>query len=102
MTERRPRDDREMTDPQKCGKNALTIKSARKMQIFFVYIKNYYYLCSRKGYETRATMQTDVKHQPNDAPITTDAIGTGNVQKKYYTADEAIAFLEPRIRAMFQ
>ena len=51
---------------------------------------------------TRTSMQTDVKHQPNDAPITTDAIGTGNVQKKYYTADEAIAFLEPRIRAMFQ
>lgn len=25
-----------------------------------------------------------------------------NVQKKYYTADEAIAFLEPRIRTMFQ
>ena len=47
-------------------------------------------------------MQTDVKNQPNDAPITTDAIGTGNVQKKYYTADEAITFLEPRIRAMFQ
>ena len=57
---------------------------------------------NRKGHETRTTMQTDVKHQPNDAPITTDAIGTGNVQKKYYTADEAIAFLEPRIRAMFQ
>ena len=64
--------------------------------IFFVY------LCNRKGYETRTTMQTDVKHQPNDAPITTDAIGAGNVQKKYYTADKAIAFLEPRIRAMFQ
>ena len=48
------------------------------------------------------TMQTDVKNQPQEAPITTDAIGTGNVQKKYYTADEAIAFLEPRIRAMFQ
>ena len=47
-------------------------------------------------------MQTDVKNQPQEAPITTDAIGTGNVQKKYYTADEAIAFLEPRIRAMFQ
>ena len=51
---------------------------------------------------TRTSMQTDVKHQPNEAPITTDAIGTGNVQKKYYTADEAIAFLEPRIRAMFK
>lgn len=47
-------------------------------------------------------MQADVKHPLNEAPITTDAIGSGSVQKKYYTADEAIAFLEPRIRAMFK
>ena len=47
-------------------------------------------------------MQTDTKHQPNEAPITTDAINSGMAQKKYYTADEAIAFLEPRIRAMFK
>lgn len=47
-------------------------------------------------------MQADVKHPSNEAPITTDAIGSGNMQKKYYTADEAIAFLEPRIRAMFK
>jgi len=72
------------------------------MTLLFASVIFFVYLCSRKGYETRTTMQTDVKHQPNDAPITTDAIGTGNVQKKYYTADEAIAFLEPRIRAMFQ
>ncbi|MBQ3717729.1 MAG: hypothetical protein II901_05015 [Paludibacteraceae bacterium] len=47
-------------------------------------------------------MQTDAQHQLNEAPSTTDVAGNGNVQKKYYTADEAIAFLEPRIRAMFQ
>ena len=47
-------------------------------------------------------MQTDVQHPSNEAPITSEVVGTGNVQKKYYTADEAIAFLEPRIRAMFQ
>jgi len=47
-------------------------------------------------------MQTDAQHQLNETPITTDVAGNGNVQKKYYTADEAIAFLEPRIRAMFQ
>ena len=47
-------------------------------------------------------MQADVKHPSNEAPITTDATGSGNLQKKYYTADEAIAFLEPRIRAMFK
>ena len=50
----------------------------------------------------KTTMQTDAQHQLNEAPITTDVAGNGNVQKKYYTADEAIAFLEPRIRAMFQ
>ena len=72
------------------------------MALLFACVIFFAYLCSRKGHERRTTMQTDVKHQPNDAPITTDAIGTGNVQKKYYTADEAIAFLEPRIRAMFQ
>ena len=63
-----------------------------------------FFLCTfapAKVWKTRTTMQTDVKNQPQEAPITTDAIGTGNVQKKYYTADEAIAFLEPRIRAMF-
>ena len=48
------------------------------------------------------TMINDVKHKANEAPITIDAAGAGNPQKKYYTADEAIAFLEPRIRAMFQ
>ena len=47
-------------------------------------------------------MQADVKHPSNEAPITTDATDSGNVQRKYYTADEAIAFLEPRIRAMFK
>ena len=47
-------------------------------------------------------MQTDLQHQFNEAPIATEGVRNGNVQKKYYTADEAIAFLEPRIRAMFQ
>ena len=55
-----------------------------------------------KVLKTRIAMQTDVQHPSNEAPITTEVVGSGNVQKKYYTADEAIAFLEPRIRAMFQ
>lgn len=29
-------------------------------------------------------------------------IGAGMPQKEYFTADEAMAFLEPRIRAMFR
>ena len=49
------------------------------MALLFASVIFFVYLCNRKGYETRTTMQTDVKHQPNDAPITTDAIGTGNV-----------------------
>ena len=53
-----------------------------KVVNLLAYVRFFVYLCSRKGYETRTTMQTDVKHQPNDAPITTDAIGTGNVQNK--------------------
>ena len=47
-------------------------------------------------------MIKDIKHNTSEAPITTDVVGVGNPQQKYYTADEAIAFLEPRIRAMFQ
>ena len=42
----------------------------------------------------------DLQRNSKEAPITTEV--SGNVQKKYYTADEAIAYLEPRIRAMFQ
>ena len=42
------------------------------MALLFASVIFFVYLCNRKGYETRTTMQTDVKHQPNDAPITTD------------------------------
>ena len=42
------------------------------------------------------------QHYSNEAPVLIEATSAGNAQKKYYTADEAIAFLEPRIRAMFQ
>ncbi|MBO5619283.1 MAG: hypothetical protein J5902_04780 [Paludibacteraceae bacterium] len=44
----------------------------------------------------------DLNHNAKETPVTTEVSSDGNVQKKYYTADEAIAFLEPRIRAMFQ
>lgn len=44
----------------------------------------------------------DLNHNTKEAPITTEVSSAGNVQKKYYTVEEAIAFLEPRIRAMFQ
>ena len=35
-------------------------------------------------------------------PIGSESIGVGTPQQQYFTADEAIAFLEPRIRAMFR
>jgi hypothetical protein len=44
----------------------------------------------------------DLNHNTKEASVTTEVLSAGHVQKKYYTADEAIAFLEPRIRAMFQ
>ena len=46
-------------------------------------------------------MLQDVKHNINEAPLAVDAMGSNSAQKKYYSADEAVAFLEPRIRAMF-
>jgi len=47
-------------------------------------------------------MLKDIKHNAIETSIAVETIGAANAQKKYYTADEAIAFLEPRIRAMFQ
>ena len=35
-------------------------------------------------------------------PFGSEDIGTGTSQQKYSTADEAMAFMEPRIRAMFR
>ena len=75
----------------------------RKKVHFYLHIS--FFCCTfapAKVSKTRIVMQTDVQHPSNEAPITTEVVGSGNVQKKYYTADEAIAFLEPRIRAMFQ
>ena len=43
----------------------------------------------------------EAKKQANEMPVGTDT-GAGNVQQKYFTADEAMAFLEPRIRALFK
>lgn len=39
--------------------------------------------------------------EPKQMPISNESIGSGTT-KQYYTVDEAIAYLEPRIRAMFQ
>ena len=40
--------------------------------------------------------------EPKQMPLVTDNVGAGTPQKQYFTADEAMAFLEPRIRALFK
>ena len=40
--------------------------------------------------------------EPKQMPISAEITGAGTPQQKYFTADEAMAFLEPRIRAMFR
>ncbi len=39
---------------------------------------------------------------PKQMPFMSENNGVGMPQKEYFTADEAMAFLEPRIRAMFR
>ncbi len=41
-------------------------------------------------------------YTPKNAALEKTVMGTGVVQKEFFTADEAIAFIEPRIRAMFK
>jgi hypothetical protein len=40
--------------------------------------------------------------QPKQMPYGSENTGVGTPQQKYFTADEAMTFLEPRIRAMFK
>ncbi|MBO4690884.1 MAG: hypothetical protein J5621_08420 [Paludibacteraceae bacterium] len=40
--------------------------------------------------------------QKNEMPFATERGASGVQQQQYFTADEAMAFLEPRIRAMFK
>ena len=37
-----------------------------------------------------------------EMPRLEDKAGNGGASKKYFTAEEAMAFMEPRIRSMFQ
>lgn len=37
-----------------------------------------------------------------EMPISTESLGSAKQQRQYYTVDEAMAYLEPRIRAMFR
>ena len=40
--------------------------------------------------------------EPKQMPLGSENIGVGTPQQQYFTADEAMAFMEPRIRAMFR
>ena len=40
--------------------------------------------------------------EPKQMPIASENIGASTPPQKYFTADEAMAFLEPRIRSMFR
>ena len=42
------------------------------------------------------------EQEPKQMPLKADSIGVGLPQQQYFTADEAMAFMEPRIRAMFR
>ena len=37
-----------------------------------------------------------------EMPMNTEFSGSASQQRQYYTVDEAMAYLEPRIRAMFR
>jgi hypothetical protein len=50
-------------------------------------------------YKTRRNMK---QQEPKQMPLGRDNTTVGMPQKEYFTADEAMAFLEPRIRAMFR
>jgi hypothetical protein len=40
--------------------------------------------------------------EKKEGPLAASTTNVGQTQKQYYTAEEAMAFMEPRIRAMFQ
>ena len=53
---------------------------------------------TRRNARRKNNMKTQETKQ---MPFGSENIGTGTPQQKYFTADEAMAFLEPRIRDMF-
>ena len=42
------------------------------------------------------------QQEPQQKPLGSEKNGADLPQKEYFTADEAMAYLEPRIRAMFR
>ena len=59
--------------------------------------------CVRAQLNHELKRLTNMKTQETkQMPLGSENIGTGTPQQMYFTADEAMAFLEPRIRAMFR
>ena len=64
----------------------------------FAHIKKKSYLCS--GFWKNGIIMTI--QEPKQMPIITGGEGMEMPPQQYFTADEAMAFMEPRIRAMFR
>ena len=85
--------------------STLYTKKSPQNAIFLAHLKKKALPLQRKGQNTLtfcikiAAMKTSSTTQ--EMPFGSESGSISNVQKKYYTADEAVAFLEPRIRAMF-
>ena len=59
-------------------------------------------ICCNFAAQNVKIAKTMNQKEPKQAPNGTDSTGVGTPQQMYFTADEAMAFLEPRIRAMFK
>ena len=71
----------------------------RKFLLFF--LAYFIFLCNFAAQNVIISKMMSTQ-DPKEAPIGSDSTGVGMPQQKYFTADEAMAFLEPRIRAMFK
>ena len=58
-----------------------------------------YFVILQRKIKNNRKMKTQ---QPKQMPFISENNGGGVPQKEYFTADEAMAYLEPRIRAMFR
>ena len=57
------------------------------------------YVCARRNIKKQKNMKTPELKQ---MPVNTEYSASASQQRQYYTVDEAMAYLEPRIRAMFR
>ena len=53
------------------------------------------------AFENKKTIMKK-NYQPQESPMKTPNGNSGGTQQMYFTPEEAMAFMEPRIRAMFK